>query len=171
MRSVILYCMLWISMATFGQSTGDILLRHESTAGSLYFIKPLSYKSNIGGRVEVDFTLFRHISDSLSLTINLTLEDKTLKGEPGSMRLSGDTVVTADSIGLLYLERDGRQWVSRVTSIWPVLPVADLLYHGTPDLVLYYGQQKVILSPTRKTTKRLHLAFTTIYYELKWNDR
>ncbi len=165
MRLIPLIFALLITAAASAQSTKNIMLKRLTPEGMVYFIKPLIYKGETG-KVEVDFTFFQpKDTDSLRLTINATLEDKTIKGTPETFALQSSTTLPSDSLSLLYLEREGNQWQSRLSGIWDTPATLDAL-SGDHQLVLRYPSATITLTPRNKARKRLDVALTTIRYEV-----
>lgn len=165
MRLIPILFLLLITTAASAQSTRNIMLKRLTPEGMVYFIKPLIYKGQTG-KVEVDFTFFQPTdSDSLRLTINATVKDKTIKGTPELMTISSTTSLVSDSLSLLFLERKGNQWQSRVSGIWFTPSTLDYLQNDH-QLLLSYPPSTLTLSPRTKARKRLDVALTTIQYEL-----
>lgn len=158
--------LLLISMAATAQSTKNIMLKRLTPEGMVYFIKPLVYKGETG-KVEVDFTFFQpKDSDSLRLTINATVEDKTIKGTPDAFSIQSSATLPSDSLSLLFLERQGNRWQSRVSGIWFSAATLHNLMREH-ELVMTYPMRTLTLSPRNKARKRLDVALTTIQYELE----
>ncbi len=106
--------------------------------GTQYFIKPLTFKSDVKAQLILDIT-FRYknkIKDSAF--VNISFLDKEIIREVDSLKISNDSsVVIFKSLNHLFSERNKKEYNSRFSTKAPLADINQLFNNNNWSITLY----------------------------------
>lgn len=156
---LLLICLFHVS----GQTSAKYMISRLTPEGKLYFIKPMTWQAD-QLRVEADITiLVWEENDSLTVVCNLSILDKEHGGLPNAVSLVDDRSLAADSLSLLYVERNRNRWHSRIRAEWHQPQAFSLL--SKPQLSIVYPQTSYTVILSGKQLKNLQSALSIIVME------
>lgn len=124
--------------------------------GTLYFIKPLEFRSG-DARLWMDYTFHYRPDSSSDALVNFTIRDTKLYRSMDSVSLQSFTLkAPINSIRLLYNEKQKSGFVSRFSGRLPMITLYNYLEATDQTIFTYRGEYHSMWRAAPKTERKIH---------------
>ncbi len=157
---------LLLTFSLHAQKTEKVLLTRMHDDGMLYHLKSLELDACKKSTLSIDFTyLPTDKEDSARILIALT--HPSLKGTPQKITFSFKEQLVGfagDAFKVLYVEKDKKDWVTRIELSMEETAFLELLANGDFSLNLTFAEGECIGSSTKKAAQVYQETRTIIEY-------